>query len=196
MSFWKPGDAQPRVQSTSQASVISTSSSQLAGDSEKTNPVSIPDAKPVLSKSVMSMKFMKRKEEAAIQESEETLKRKKILEMQWISRAESVADADAVLCVKETNDLLTAMPGRRSFGGFNKPVERNYQQAMDAIRFDSTVSSSKEEKSKTITDEEMLERYESLIGLPRGPQQSKRSDQPKFEKTKPAVNTPFKKSKR
>ena len=75
--------------------------------------------------------------------------------------------------------------GRRSFGGFNKAVELNYEQIMDEKRFNK--ASEKAAKS-SVSDTEMLARYESLIGLPRGPSQGMR---PKKEKTGPIKKKNF-----
>jgi hypothetical protein len=67
--------------------------------------------------------------------------------------------------------------GRRSFGGFNKAVERHYEQMMDEKRFDKA---SERASKNSVSDTEMLNRYETLIGLPRGPNQGMR---PKKEKS-------------
>lgn len=66
--------------------------------------------------------------------------------------------------------------GRRSFGGCNIAVERNYEQMMDQRKFNK---STEKVYKNSVSDSEMLERYENLIGLPRGPNQGQR---PKTEK--------------
>lgn len=71
--------------------------------------------------------------------------------------------------------------GRRSFGGFNKAVERNYEQMIDEKRFDRA---SERASKNTVSDAEMLARYENLIGLPRGPSQGVRSKKEKVNKPK------------
>ena len=77
--------------------------------------------------------------------------------------------------------------GRRSFGGFNKAVERNYEQMMDEKRFDKA---SERATKNSVSDTEMLARYENLIGLPRGPSQGMR---PKKEKITNKNGVPNKK---
>lgn len=57
-----------------------------------------------------------------------------------------------------------SLPGRRSFRGFNVVVERNYAKLtgnLPAI----------DPATITIDEEAMAARYETLIGLPRGPNQ-------------------------
>lgn len=71
--------------------------------------------------------------------------------------------------------------GRRSFGGFNKAVERNYEHMMDEKRFDKA---SERASKNSVSDAEMLARYENLIGLPRGPSQGMRPKQEKTTKQK------------
>ena len=69
---------------------------------------------------------------------------------------------------REEGDMMSALPGRRSFGGFNKAIERHYSEIMDEKRFNVASSSS---APGAISDQEMLDRYQNLVGLPRGPNQ-------------------------
>ena len=78
--------------------------------------------------------------------------------------------ANSLVITVNTTDLYSILPGRRSFGGFNPITEQNYQKSMEDMKFEKAVE--KAQKS-TISDEEMLKRYEGLIGLPRGPNQGK-----------------------
>jgi hypothetical protein len=68
-------------------------------------------------------------------------------------------------------DFAAQLPGRRSFNGCNKAVERFYESRMEELKYKKKISV---EPSNTISDEEMLKRYENLIGLPRGPNQGQR----------------------
>lgn len=63
------------------------------------------------------------------------------------------------------------LPGRRSFGGFNPFIEKNYQTAVDNFRLDVNLKSKRENNSSNVSDAEMIARYENLVGLPRGPSQ-------------------------
>ena len=58
---------------------------------------------------------------------------------------------------------IASLPGRRSFRGFNPAVERHYNTVMNNQRYDS--------KLAVISDEDMVQRYDELVGLPRGPNQ-------------------------
>jgi hypothetical protein len=106
-----------------------------------------------LSDSVMSMKFMKSRQSIGINK-------------------ESIVKSDSISTVSIDLDDLE-LPGRRSFGGFNKYVEKYYQMKLDELKLNSIMSNSSV-KGGGVSDEEMLERYENLVGLPRGPKQSKK----------------------
>ena len=78
--------------------------------------------------------------------------------------------SNTIIITTANTDLYSSLPGRRSFGGFNAIIEQNYHKCMEDLKFEKAVN--KAHKS-TISDEEMLKRYEGLIGLPRGPNQGK-----------------------
>ena len=92
-----------------------------------------------------------------------------------------MTENDVLVCTKEEHDFMSALPGRRSFGGANKAVERNYEQMMDEKRFDKA---SERASKNSVSDTEMLARYENLIGLPRGPSQGARPKQEKYVRKK------------
>jgi hypothetical protein len=130
------------------------------------------------------MKFMKRKSDAEADAKEEAEKRRKLLDSQWTADNDmTVANGDRLICTRDDSDLLSALPGRRSFGGFNKPIERHYEQIMDERRFEKALEKS---KKNAVSDEEMVARYETLIGLPRGPNQGQRQQQPQGHHNKPS----------
>jgi len=80
-------------------------------------------------------------------------------------------DVSARLTVATTpTDFYSSLPGRRSFGGCNAFIEKEYERFIDLAKFDKAVEKA---TNNTVSDEEMLQRYESLIGLPRGPNQGK-----------------------
>jgi hypothetical protein len=169
MAFWKPGTTQPPTKTPQKSNDILSSSATGNKSTEKT----------ILSKSVMGMKFMKKKEESIKIEQAEKIKFDKINNISWI--ADEVApitdlmdiDDSELTCVKDDADNFSALPGRRSFGGFNKAVEKHYQQMIDHKRFQT---SAKADDAKIVSDEEMLLRYENLVGLPRGPSQGVRQE--------------------
>eukprot|EP01036_Dinobryon_divergens_P027459 gene27459-36236_t len=173
--FWKPGSLPPAQGSVSTTGSISKV--QIVNN-EKAETIR---EKVQLSSSVMSMKFMKRKEESDIQRAAEREKLSQLKE-KYLSN-EDFNDSSVGTSAERTNEFAISsgvadaslyLPGRRSFGGFNKAVEKHYQ----SVVLDDINSSRRENDGVTITDEEMLQRYENLIGLPRGPNQgqgSKRS---------------------
>ena len=153
---------------------------------------------PKLSKSVLSMKFMQRKETPLEDTTSAGVKR--------ASTPNAITNESKRLKVQPSEDNLadrmevdnaltspTALnpsnvsvsvntshhhhhvqyPGRRSFGGFNKVVERQYQQFLDDQRYNKMTSGSAL-LATSKKEDEMIERYEELIGLPRGPNQGKR----------------------
>ena len=63
----------------------------------------------------------------------------------------------------DTFDELALIPGRRSFGGKNPHVERQFEEYLG-------VSST---KRRVIDENAILEQYEELIALPRGPDQGR-----------------------
>jgi hypothetical protein len=56
---------------------------------------------------------------------------------------------------------------------------------MEDLNYKKKISA---EPSSTINDEEMLKRYENLIGLPRGPNQGQRPAKPAHLSKEPAVS--------
>lgn len=170
MSFWKPGTAAPSSSTAPTKPKKNGEIVEFKGTSQKSA------EKIVLSKSVMSMKFMKRKEEAVVQEKAEQLKYEQINDTNWIAEDNTTMDVDVVdngplQCIKDNTNTFSALPGRRSFGGFNIAVEKHYQQVIDHKRFQRTVL-----PESMIDEEEMLQRYENLVSLPRGPNQGMRQE--------------------
>lgn len=184
MAFWKPGTTQPSKNEPQKIGSANSSSSKNVGTiARPTSANSAGSEKPILSKSVLSMKFMKRKEESIISEKEERIKFEKINNSSWIDENQQASmqieedtedNTESVLkCTVDVGDVFSALPGRRSFGGFNKAVEKHYAQMIDHKRFEKA---SKPESTGADNDEEMLLRYETLVGLPRGPNQGVRQD--------------------
>lgn len=87
---------------------------------------------------------------------------------------------DSVVYIQETKDPLSLLPGRRSFQNCNAAVERNYRSRMDELNLDISAAMGGRRISVGpnlnggVSDEEMLERYQHLVGLPRGPNQSRK----------------------
>jgi hypothetical protein len=143
-----------------------------------------------LSKAVLGMKFMKRKEEIKAKEYQERQKIHNLQNGNWLSSKSdqpssssvisSVAetkDSASIDCSREVTDLYSTLPGRRSFNGANKAVEKYYQQIINTKYYEAYSKKIKEgegdvEGSNEARDKEID--YEKLISLPRGPSQGKR----------------------
>lgn len=154
MAFWQPGLSKPQQQKPQQLT------------SSNVSPNKPPQ---VLSRSVMSMKFMKRKEVEAAPAPAEEINSNTTENVTMMDVVEAQSSSSSVY-QKDDTDVFQHLPGRRSFGGVNKVVEFHYQRAFDPTKGRETIT-------KTINDEEMLKRYENMISLPRGPSQGERPKQ-------------------
>ena len=106
---------------------------------------------------------MARKREVELLEPD---KRQRIEDARWaVSTPRTVGDYRSALFERDTSrhDEIVARPGRRSFGGFNTVVERNYARLTGQIEAEAL--------GEIIDEAAMVARYESLVGLPRGPNQ-------------------------
>jgi hypothetical protein len=105
---------------------------------------------------------MARKREPEVAEPD---KRRRIEDARWAVSAPNSAEGDKRLFVRDTSrhDEIASRPGRRSFGGFNTVVEKNYARL--------TGLSEAEALGEIIDEATMVARYETLVGLPRGPNQ-------------------------
>ena len=120
---------------------------------------------------------MKRKEdEEAIREADRA-KRAKLLQPEWsLNTKPGVKEQDSQMCIdaeterryfgiaefvrENENDIFTLFPGRKSFGGFNPKVEKFCQSMVDDRRLDQLARN-------TISDEEMVQRYDQMRGTKR-----------------------------
>lgn len=108
---------------------------------------------------------MSRKRDAAQSEVEEKAKRAKIQEDGWAVQPPAAAQTSGRF-QREQSSIYSALPGRRSFGGFNAIVEKYYANAVGLSAPGELASTAAETSEK-----DMTEHYESLVGLPRGPNQ-------------------------
>jgi hypothetical protein len=161
--FWKPGDVAPKV-ATAESAVVSKKTSSAENTVQ-------------LSKAVMGMKFMKRKRESdefyALESSKIALSKDKYINEIMSTDEHCEGETRSHSIILDSTNLLQLAPGRRSFGGFNKAIERYYQSIVDEDRLNK--SGEESIRNTVVSDQEMLNRYENLIGLPRGPNQGLRS---------------------
>ena len=183
-NFWKPGANKP--QNSIQEPTNSLKINQETTSTLETTTNSA--TKPTLSKSVMTMKFMKRKEEEISDKLIENEVKRSRLSIESNKSSKSyindmdISDNpitnisnDSPYIIEEDAPLL--YPGRRSFGGCNKIVEKQYQTFLDEQKFTtSTTKSSNEEEN----DEKIIEKYKDLISLPRGPNQGMKPKESNF----------------
>ena len=143
-SFWKPGCSQP------------VSSSNPAKNTPAVT-------KPTLSGNVMSMKFMKRKDDKEGAAEEEERKRRRLLHYEDSGGSErepkpAPSTGKNLIVTVEKVSLYSALPGRRSFQGANKVVERQYTNTIESQRIDKKYGPSSED----VDDEELLKRYAAM----------------------------------
>jgi len=186
MSYWKPGTEKP----VNKVSVLPTtqndSSATAGGCRGKNNSGSNNDnkssesslLKSKLSKSVLGMKFMKTKVEVstnqdlnAIKASLDWKKKQKEDDQKStdVSSSSSTHSHEIKLsCTTDDFNFNAVLPGRRSFNGCNKAMERHYQMQLEQLKFQTNIESNVATTSSNM-DEEMIKKYEKLVGLPRGP---------------------------
>ena len=152
MSFWRPGEIKPKAENVAPASATKTTPS----------PTSSPKAKSRLSDNVMSMKFMKRSLERGAKdeggdEDHDTNKRYRL-----IDESLSTSVGAESLRFKDTKSPTIAYPGRRSFGGFNKVVERQYASILEGQRLDYKYNQKTSTDESDIDDDELIRRYAAM----------------------------------
>lgn len=102
---------------------------------------------------------------------EEQRKKRKQLELENSVQSQLTSEdqtSNVIICIEENEDsVFGTYPGRRSFGGFNSVVERNYSNSLDSSKLDA--------KLQLKTDEEILAKIDKLSSLPRGPNQVRNS---------------------
>ena len=141
--YWKPG-GQQAPNASSNATNKSTNATNKDTNTTTTS---------TLSKSVMSMKFMKRKLDSNnnnnndINDNNDNVKRRNIND-------NNNNNNKTITKITYTNDnsIFSTLPGRRSYGGFNKEVERHYEHIMNERRYEKQVTKA---IKNTISDEEM-----------------------------------------
>lgn len=140
----------------------------------------INEDKPLLSKSVLGMKFMQKK---VVEEENQDA-------VNSLSTSSSSSNSEVKW---ERDSMQVSFPGRRSFGGCNKFIERHYSKTLED---QYNIKLSDKDSKATISDEEMLKRYEDLISLPRGPNQGAKKQRDYGKPSENRWNEKQKKSRR
>lgn len=153
MSFWRPGEGKPSPEGSGKSAT-------------KTPPSASPKAS--LSDNVMGMKFMKRgaeeeREEKEWKEREDASgKRRRLIEEEERGRGRAGTKLEIEFTLSETTSI-SSYPGRRSFGGFNKIVERQYSSILEGKRLDHKYSRKSAEED--VDDDELIERYAAMRNM-------------------------------
>lgn len=183
MSYWKPGAERPETkvsvlpttQNDSTATTARGSNSSGYNNDNKSSESSLLTSK--LSKSVLGMKFMKTKVEVSTNQDLNAIK----ASLNWKKKKEdgqkstdvslsSIHSHEIKLsCTTDDFNFNAVLPGRRSFNGCNKAMERHYQMQLEQLKFQQTSIESNVTTASSNMDEEMIKKYEKLVGLPRGP---------------------------
>ena len=178
MSYWKPGTEKPTntLNSKRNDNTSVCSDSNTVTDKKKSNnATSKSELHSKLSKSVLGMKFMKTKVEILNNQDLNAIK----ASLDW--KKDGTIDHfvtnnnqnnDKLVCKTDNFNFNAVLPGRRSFNGCNKAMERHYQMQLDHLKFQTKMDSNIEANIATTRDtmdEEMIKKYEQLVGLPRGP---------------------------
>ena len=142
--YWKPGEKLPS--NNANKTVVTTDN-----NSNSNNVTSS------LSKSVMGMKFMKRKLDVS---KDEDVNKRRVTDN---SNNDNNNKTSKNIIYTNDNNILSSLPGRRSYGGYNKVIERHYEYVMNEMRYEKTAA---KVNKNTINDEEMAKRYTDLIKGP------------------------------
>lgn len=165
--FWKPGTKEPATNSSSSNKSTNEDIQHIEGSSDKRQ----------LSKSVMGMKFMKQVDISQISSDASVLKASLDWNIENKNKIEelNVCNSDLTSCINEDFNFSSALPGRRSFNGCNKAIERHYDNQLDDLKYyNNNKIKVKVMEDKTNMTEDMIKMYEGLVGLPRGPNQGQR----------------------
>ncbi|XP_074645357.1 M-phase phosphoprotein 6-like [Tubulanus polymorphus] len=116
-----------------------------------------------LSKNLLQMKFMRRT--AVKQEMDENeLEKKRIIDDEhWVLDIPEQKQAVSKYIMEPSNVVVEGLPqfGRLSFKGFNPEIEK----LMTEEEFEAKLNASEErEKLTAVDDEEMVERFENIVG--------------------------------
>ncbi|CAK4140850.1 unnamed protein product [Aphanomyces euteiches] len=144
--MWKPGSTAPPVEKGAVA----------AKDDKK-------KAKPLLSHKTLAMKFMQRKNQAALAQQEK--------QDEWPDdpAAQDGEDDGTLSCFQDLPDAsMEKKLGRRSFGGFNSNIEEVQKSLKSSKRFEEANEKALKDE---VSAEEMADRMVKYTGLRRGQNQ-------------------------
>ncbi|KAG7377856.1 hypothetical protein PHYPSEUDO_010906 [Phytophthora pseudosyringae] len=165
--MWKPGSDRPqdrKPKPKAKASSHKDNAPPMKGDGLPAHKVQKAPAK--LSQKTLAMKFMQRKKTTEAQRIAAVKEQHK--QDTWEAAPEhddQGDDGSSIICARDVPDpSLPLLFGRRSFGGFNKGVEDEFDEASRALRF---TASEEKELREEVSAEEMTSRMLKYTGLGR-----------------------------
>ncbi|XP_020614898.1 M-phase phosphoprotein 6-like [Orbicella faveolata] len=154
-------------------------------------------SKKTLSKTLMEMKFMRRKAESDYRRQLEEERQRAIEESHWVLDEKEKDDRSCIEFEPSYVKCEELYPsGRMSFKNFNPTVEKMFKEMLAE---ENLARSEAREREETVSDEEMAKRYESFVGTVAKKFSTKRkrsSVGASFESDSPSINQPSKKTKR
>ena len=169
MSFWRPGERKPTLTPESASPVATTTQTPPTLSSS-------PKAKSRLSDNVMSMKFMKRSVEEEEPETKDEEDDEDANKRRRLSGGSVGSNVDGTMLEFTLSGHSTvAYPGRRSFGGFNKVVERQYGNILEGQRLDYKYQKKNDDEDGDVNDDELIRRYAAMRKINLGGSSSKKN---------------------
>ncbi|KAF0707867.1 hypothetical protein AaE_013438 [Aphanomyces astaci] len=152
--MWKPGTKAPSPHAPALPTKIDAAPlKKAASDGPKA-------LKPALSHKTLAMKFMQRKNQAALAKAE-------IQQDEWVDSNEGGEVTGELTCIQDIPDpSIDKKLGRRSFGGFNGNIEEVHKGLKSNKRFDEANERALKDE---VSAEEMTARMAKYTGLRKGP---------------------------
>lgn len=142
--YWKPGTKAPTTNKAPPPPTTTTTTSKTTTDTN------------TLSKSVMSMKFMKRKLDSNSTNDNDDSNISNSNKRRNTNNNNNNENNSMIKNISYINDnrIYSTLPGRRSYGGCNKAVERQYEYIMNERRYEKQVDKA---NKNTISDHDMAQ---------------------------------------
>ncbi|KDO27680.1 hypothetical protein SPRG_07309 [Saprolegnia parasitica CBS 223.65] len=154
--MWKPGTAKPTEAKPVAAKTPVAEAKKASAEAKKSAAPKAP--KPTLSQNTLAMKFMQRKNTAAVVQEV-----KKPDDDDWDMDGDAAATDGKLVVIKDPSDpAIEKQLGRRSFGGFNAAVEEELKAATSQRRHSEA---NKRALKEEVSAEEMADRMIKYTGL-------------------------------
>ncbi|ETV91585.1 hypothetical protein, variant [Aphanomyces invadans] len=142
--MWKPGTKAPPPRGSVLPKKVDAAPVKMAMDGAPKAP------KPALSHKTLAMKFMQRKNQAALTKAE-------VQQDEWADAKEDGESSGELTCIRDLPDpSMDKKLGRRSFGGFNGSIEDVHKVLKSNKRFEEANDRALKDE---VSAEEMADRY-------------------------------------